>query len=149
MKPEHLNKKKREDLIKYFRSAWSKPNSFSGIPQDNESWTEVTRCRYWAVFDVSPSHPFPKVIHECTKHMYSFMPQGEFNWCLLLLGDQNISLSLFFQIPFLASLILVLATAKEGVDVDERQLLVAKSWSQVVSLDSRWHSHVCQYALCR
>ena len=94
MKPEHLNKKKREDLIKYFRSAWSKPNSFSGIPQDNESWTEVTRCRYWAVFDVSPSHPFPKVIHECTKHMYSFMLQGEFNWCLLLLGDQNISLSL-------------------------------------------------------
>ena len=96
MKPEHLNKKKREDLIKYFRSAWSKPNSFSGIPQDNESWTEVTRCRYWAVFDVSPSHPFPKVIHEYTKHMYSFMLQGEFNWCLLLLGDQNISLSLFF-----------------------------------------------------
>ena len=146
MKPEHLNKKKREDLIKYFRSAWSKPNSFSGIPQDNESWTEVTRCHYWAVFDVSPSHPFPKVIHECTKHMYSFMLQGEFNWCLLLLGDQNISLSLFFQIPFLP---LVLPTAKEGVDVDERQLLVAKSWSQVVSLDSRWHSHVCQYALCR
>ena len=136
--------------MRCFRSAMSKPKSFSGIPQDNESWTEVTRCRYWAVFDVSPSHPFPKVIHECTKHMYSFMPQGEFNWCLLLLGDQNISLSLFFfQIPFLASLILVLATAKEGVDVDERQLLVAKSWSQVVSLDSRWHSHVCQYALCR
>ena len=77
------------------------------------------------------------------------MPQGGFNWCLLLLGDQNISLSLFFQIPFLASLILVLPTAKEGVDVDERQLLVAKSWSQVVSLDSRWHSHFCQYGLCR
>ena len=147
MKPEHLNKKKREALIRCFRTALSKPNSFSGIPQDNESWTEVTRCRYWAVFDVSPSPPFPKVIHECTKHMYSFMLQGEFNWCLLLLGDQNISLSLFFfQIPFLP---LVLPTAKEGVDVDERQLLVAKSWSQVVSLDSRWHSHVCQYALCR
>ena len=92
----HL-KKKREALIRCFRSAWSKPNSFSGIPQDNESCTEVTRCSYWAVFDVSPSHPFPKVIHECTKHMYSFMPQGEFNWCLLLLGDQNISLSLFFS----------------------------------------------------
>ena len=149
MKAEHLNKKKRETLIRCFRSGLSKPNFFSGIPQHNESWTEVTRCRYWAVFDVSPSHPFPKVIHECTKHMYSFMPQGEFNWCLLLLGDQNISLSLFSNTRSLPPLILVLPTAKEGVDVDERQLLVGKSWSQVVSLDSRWHSHVCQYALCR
>ena len=81
--------------------------------------------------------------------MYTFMPQGEFNWCLLLLGDQNISLSLFSNSGSLPPLILVLPAAKEGVDVDERQLLVAKSWSQVVSLDSRWHSHVCQYALCR
>ena len=81
--------------------------------------------------------------------MYSFMPQGEFNWCLLLLGDQNISLLLFSNTTSLPPLILVMPTAKEGVDVDERQLLVAKSWSQVVSLDSRWHSHVCQYALCR